>query len=137
MSYIFHKLHHTFLFLHLSASYQASFGFEITIGTLAFVTSFPLQGGFGAAPVRNVRRYAHPHKKRPESIRAFYLLFMPLYISACCRRSLWVYLCHQTNPLSLKRISTSVPFATLSAIFRAIFSLNDKGSSDSFFLSIA
>ena len=135
MSYIFHKLHHTFLFLHLSASYRASFGFEITIGTLAFDTSFPLPGGFGLHPLETCA--AMRTKKRPESIRAFYLLFMPLYISACCRRSLWVYLCHQTSPLSLKRISTSVPFATLSAIFRAIFSLNDKGSSDSFFLSIA
>ena len=129
-------MYYTFLPLHLSTSYPASFKFEVTIGARLSAHPSHYRADSGLHPLETCAAM-RTHKKSSELIRAFYLLFMPLYISACYRRSLWVYLCHRTNPLSLKRISTSVPFATLSAIFRAIFSLNDRGSSDSFFLSIA
>lgn len=83
MSYIFHKLHHTFLFLHLSASYPASFGFEITIGTLAFDTSFPLPGRFVTAPVRNVHARCTPIKNaRNQSERFTYCLCLYIFLLA-------------------------------------------------------
>ena len=47
----------------ISFSYPAYFKFSVTIGSLALGTSFPLPGGFGTAPVRNVRRKAHIEKR--------------------------------------------------------------------------
>ena len=83
MSYIFHKLYYTFLPLHLSTSYPASFGFEITIGTLAFDTSFPLRADSGLHPLETCVARRTPIKNaRNQSERFTYCLCLYIFLLA-------------------------------------------------------
>lgn len=64
------SIHHRLI----SFSYPAYFKFSVTIGSLAFASSFPISGGFGTAPVINDRSFTH-NKRGSVHITILPLLF--------------------------------------------------------------
>ena len=62
------SIHHRLI----SFSYPAYFKFSVTIGSLAFASSFPISGGFETAPVINVCSFTH--NKRG----SIYITILPL-----------------------------------------------------------